>query len=398
MEKSDGEQIWVRLAANDMHKYGKRLHRVILSDITLQKQAEASLQENQAQHRQTMDVLPVGVILLGPSSDIISANSKALTLLDLSSDQIMGKNSFDPYWNVIHEDGSPFLAATRPVQQAIATLQSVHGVVMGVYRATTQDRVWLLVNAELQFNPDGSIKQVVCTLDDITKSRQAEEDRIRQSSLIDELSNRVLKEHEQVRRRFARELHDRTSPNLAALRINLMIMAKATPEVRASQIFLDRVEDTQALVDDTTFSVRDICAELRSPLSDCNGLLGLVQTYAEQFFKRTGLPVVVQCPHGEIRLAPEKELALFRIVQEALTNCLKHAKSTSIIVRLLLDSSPLLLSIQDDGVGLDFSAATLAGSEQGQGLLNMKETVNLMGGQFTLESVPGRGTRVNIEI
>jgi len=117
----------------------------------------------------------VGVLLQGPNAEILLSNPKALELLGLTQDQLLGKTSFDPKWNVIHEDGSPFPGPTHPVPQAIATRQSVREVVMGVYRPVQGDRVWLLVYAEPQLNDEGTVKQVVCTFIDITERKQAED-------------------------------------------------------------------------------------------------------------------------------------------------------------------------------------------------------------------------------
>jgi two-component system CheB/CheR fusion protein len=233
---------------------------------------------------------------------------------------------------------------------------------------------------------------------DITQRKQSEKKRASQSLLIEELSHRLVQAHEQARRRFSRELHDRTSPNLAALRINLDIITQASAEVRASAAYSDRIEDTRALIKDTTLSVRDICAELHPPALDAGGLLGVVQSYAQPFAKRTGLQVRVQCPHDEVRLAPSLELALFRIVQEALTNCAKHACAKVVLVRLQLDSSPKLLSVLDDGAGFELEPHDGVLQSRGQGLRNMKETAEFVGGRFGLESVPGRGTRVFVEL
>jgi diguanylate cyclase (GGDEF)-like protein/PAS domain S-box-containing protein len=125
--------------------------------------------------------MQVGVLLQGPQAEILLSNPKALKLLGISEDQLLGKTSFDPDWNVIHEDGSPFPGTTHPVPQAIATRRSIQNVVMGVYRPSTADRVWLSVDAEPQLNDDGTIRHVVCSFIDITERKQAE-DKLRQLS------------------------------------------------------------------------------------------------------------------------------------------------------------------------------------------------------------------------
>jgi signal transduction histidine kinase len=118
--------------------------------------------------------MQVGVLLQGPKTEIFLSNPKALELLGISEDQLLGKTSFDPDWNVIHQDGTPFPGDTHPVSQAIATRRPVRGVIMGVYRPSFRDRVWLLVDAVPQFFPDGSIRQVVCSFNDISELKKTE--------------------------------------------------------------------------------------------------------------------------------------------------------------------------------------------------------------------------------
>ena len=137
--------------------------------------------------------MQVGVLLQGPQSEIIVSNPKALELLGVTEDQLLGKTSFDPDWNVIHEDGSLFPGNTHPVPQAIANRQAVHDVIMGVYHPLKGERVWLKVDAEPQLNKDGTVQQVVCTFIDISIGKQAQE--------------ALLKSEEQFRGLFENSLH-----------------------------------------------------------------------------------------------------------------------------------------------------------------------------------------------
>jgi diguanylate cyclase (GGDEF)-like protein/PAS domain S-box-containing protein len=118
--------------------------------------------------------IDVGLLLQGPNSEIFLSNQQAFEMLGLSSDQLLGKSSFDPSWNVIHEDGSPFLSETHPVPEAIRTKQPVKEVIMGVYRPITKDRIWLLVSAIPVLNEDFGIKHVICSFIDISKRKAAE--------------------------------------------------------------------------------------------------------------------------------------------------------------------------------------------------------------------------------
>lgn len=162
-----------------------------------QQQAEAALRESEISFRSLIQDLQVGVLLQGANAEILLSNQTALDLLGLDEDQLLGKTSFDPDWTVLHEDGSPFPGATHPVPQAIATRQPVRNVVMVVYRPSKGDYVWLLVNAEPQFDKTGHIRQVICTFSDITDRRQVEEalrkSETRHRALIDAIPDLMLR-------------------------------------------------------------------------------------------------------------------------------------------------------------------------------------------------------------
>ena len=126
--------------------------------------------------RQLIDALATGVLLQGEGTRILFSNAAARDLLGLTEDQLHGRSSFDPAWNVIHEDGSPFPGEEHPVPTALRTGRPVRSVVMGVWRPVTRDRVWLLVNAEPLTHSEGaSGPEVLCTFSDITSRQQVQE-------------------------------------------------------------------------------------------------------------------------------------------------------------------------------------------------------------------------------
>jgi PAS domain S-box-containing protein len=135
---------------------------------------EELLHQSEEQLKWLVQDMHVGVLLQGPHAEMLLCNPMALELLGLSEDQLMGKTSFDPDWNVIHEDGSPFPGPTHPVPQVIATHHAVHNIVMGVFRPMTGDRVWLLVDAVPEIRQDGNLEQIVCTFIDISERKKAE--------------------------------------------------------------------------------------------------------------------------------------------------------------------------------------------------------------------------------
>jgi PAS domain S-box-containing protein len=134
--------------------------------------------------------LQVGVLLHGPQSEILLCNPKALELLGLNEAQILGSKVLEPTWNVIHEDGSPFPSENQPVPQAIITRQPVRNIIIGVYRATQADLIWLLVDAEPQLDENGSVNQVVCSFIDITKLKYTQQELLFARDKIEESESR----------------------------------------------------------------------------------------------------------------------------------------------------------------------------------------------------------------
>ena len=229
---------------------------------------------------------------------------------------------------------------------------------------------------------------------DITEQRRADEERAGYLLRLEQTSRHLVAVQEESRRRLSRELHDRTSPNLAALSINLKIIANALP---SDPTLAECLEDTRALIADTTDSIREICTEMRPPLLDYAGLAGALEGYASAFARRTGIAVRFDCALPDLRLAQNLESLLFRIFQEALTNSAKHAQASSIEVRLDHGGHPIVMTVTDNGTGFDPSRVAKNG-QVGFGLLNMREMAEVARGRFTLESAPGKGTRISVEI
>jgi anti-anti-sigma factor len=177
MRAKDGRYLWVESVATtvrDPETGAVREIVLVVRDVTARKQAEEALSEREARVRSLLESLDVGVLVQGPSTEILMSNLKALELLELTESQLIGKATSDPNWNVIREDGSAFPAEAHPVSEAIRTRLPVRDVLMGVYRRNLKDRVWILVNATPELGPDGSLKQVVCTFTDVTARKEAE--------------------------------------------------------------------------------------------------------------------------------------------------------------------------------------------------------------------------------
>jgi len=234
-------------------------------------------------------------------------------------------------------------------------------------------------------------------LTDITKMKQAESERAAYSRRLTDMARRLATLQDQERKRLSGDLHDRSSPNLAALALNISMIAEALPSPMPPEL-ADLLEDTQGLIEDTVASIRDICNDLRPPVLDYAGLFAALESHAHAFHRRTGIEVLFEGAPFERRLPAEHEALLLRVAKEAFTNCAKHAHATTLRVSIEDRDPKIVLTIADDGVGFDTAGDSMALLQPGLGLITMRELVEFAGGSFHIDSSPGQGTRVKVEL
>jgi PAS domain S-box-containing protein len=233
----------------------------------------------------------------------------------------------------------------------------------------------------------GAVQYFIAVKQDITERKRHEQ-------RVVELSRDLVVVQESARRRLSGELHDRTSPNLAAINLNLDIVTALLDGAAPVPKLTARLDDLRALVEDTASSIREISSELRPPVLDHAGLTEAIETYLRQFYRRTSIEVRFECAAAIERFAPPIESALYRIVQEALTNCAKHSRASSIILTLQVEAQRVVLTVSDNGCGFDPAGLGKTTHSSGLGTLTMREMIELIGGEFSIDSVPGEGTRV----
>ncbi len=220
----------------------------------------------------------------------------------------------------------------------------------------------------------------------------------RQRSRLRALSSQLVEAEETERRRLSRELHDQVGQNLTAMGINLNIIRSLIPDAAKGDVYL-RLDESQTLVEETTERIRNVMSDLRPPMLDDYGLLPTLRWYGEQLGVRTGLSVTVQSEEQIPSLPTAAENALFRITQEALTNVIKHAQATHVLVSVAIANETVRLTISDDGTGFDPVQIADDNGDWGWGLLIMVERAESLNGRCWIESQPnGKGTRVITEV
>jgi signal transduction histidine kinase len=222
------------------------------------------------------------------------------------------------------------------------------------------------------------------------------------------LSNQLLKAQEEERRAITHELHDEVGQDLSALIMQLGTAKSLLPKsARPARSILEEVE---ALIQQMLENLRTIIAGLRPPVLDDLGLIPALHRLGDELQEKTGMQVEIQTPHLSERLPAPLEVALFRIVQEALTNVRKHAHAQRVSITLAKENGKVLLSVQDDGVGFEKQTAPPRSSGDlilgggwripaGHfGLIGIQERVTQLGGRLDLTSALGQGTTLRVEI
>lgn len=197
------------------------------------------------------------------------------------------------------------------------------------------------------------------------------------------IAQRDLDVQEAERRHIARELHDVIGQALTALKVNLQGI-QYTDETNR---FESQLRDSIGIIDRTLQQVRDLSLDLRPSLLDDLGVVSAIRWYLDHQAQRAGFEAQFLADPPEMRLYPELETTCFRVVQEAITNVIRHAQATVVRVELRQDQEMLILTIRDDGVGFDVRAAKMrGGGDPSLGLFSMEERVQLMGGQIEVHS------------
>jgi len=243
---------------------------------------------------------------------------------------------------------------------------------------------------------DGWVKRVVTVARDMTESRQAARQLEAYSRRLQEMARRMVQAQEAERYEIAGDLHDLLGQNLTALGINLDIVRYELPESTSPQI-VTRMVRMKAIVDETIESVRVALKELRPPSLDDYGLVAALHSFANHFTQDRQFSVAVGTRGPEARMAPEVELALFRIVQEAVANASRHSGANAVRVELESEPGRLRLVVQDDGRGFRTDVERRAGTRS-IGLMLMQERADAIGANLIIESAPGTGTRVAVEM
>jgi two-component system, NarL family, sensor histidine kinase UhpB len=200
----------------------------------------------------------------------------------------------------------------------------------------------------------------------------------------------VMRAQEEERRRLARDLHDEVNQALTAILLRLEALSQDTPPQQAAE-----VAELKRLVNQAMEELLSLARQLRPSALDDHGLLPALATHVRRFAAQTGIEADLRTAGEASSLAPDQEIAIYRVAQEALANVARHADASRVEVDLEADSAGLELRVRDDGRGFD---AVGSRPSSGLGLDGMAERARLVGGELTIDSRPGLGTELCLRV
>lgn len=345
-------------------------------DITERKFAESQIRQSEARMRTLADAAFEGIIF-HKTGVLIQANNQFCEMFGFNLNELIGKDIIK-------------LLIAREAQASVK--KQIAGKFPGPYETVGMKKNGTRFPMEIRAREtelEGENVRVAAVID-ITERKQAEE-------TLRGLSSRISEIEESERKRLAQELHDQVGQNLTALGINLSTLPTLILPKEARKI-IKRLKDTQNLLDETTQSIRNVMADLRPSVLDDYGLIAAVRWYSGSFSERTGIPVKTTAQSLFPRLPSFLETTLYRIVQEGLTNVSKHARATRVNIGIRETKDKVTLTVADNGKGFNFNTVLKKKKQNIWGLLTMKERAEAIGGTLGIESSPGKGTKILIEI
>jgi two-component system sensor histidine kinase UhpB len=386
----DGRPVPVEIAVSEGRWGGRPALFGISRDLSARHEYERRVSESERQYRALFETMVQGVVYQDADGRIIGANPAAERILGLSLDELRRRTSADPRWLATRADGSPFPGDEHPTMVALQTGKPVRDVIMGVYAPADDARRWILVNAMPEVPDDAQRpRRVFATFTDITEAKRAEGALRKARDDLQRLAGHLLTVAEEERKAVAREIHDELGQVVTAMKLDVEWLRVRISD--HSDTVKEKVDALSAVVDRTLATVRDLARRLRPAMLDDLGLVPAIRWLVDDFEHHANARVRLRLPSDALTVPDGVGIAVFRMVQEALTNIARHAQASRAEVTLRASRRTLTVTVRDDGKGLPRELAAEPGA---WGLLGMVERVTSLGGTFATGSATGGGTEL----
>lgn len=359
-------------------------------DITERKRIEDLLHAREQEFRAMVENSPDVVVRYDTHCRRVYVNPAMQRQFGLSIEEILGKTPLE---------SSTMAEAAAYMQQIQEVLKSAQESQMEFpFHDIQGGEHWGHMRLVPEFNKDGEVVSVLTKTRDITDRKRAEEELKKRERDLEEsraqlrgLTARREEVREEERKHIAREVHDELGQILTGLKLNISIIEHKYAAESAS--LREHLQETLMLIDRSLEVARNVASALRPAVLDL-GIVSALEWLAGRFELSTGIQCEMIISETEIRLDENHEIALFRIVQESLTNVARHAKAQRVDIAIAKDADDYVLKVRDNGTGFDTNAKQM----NSFGLVGIRERALMLGGTIAINSRPGNGTEIEVRI
>lgn len=354
-----------------------------MMDITERKKVEEALYASEENYRTLVEQATDGIFIADLTGKFIVVNRAGCQLSQYSMNELSDMTIYD-------------LALPEELKEMPFKFDEVMSSEGGRSERKMRKKDGSIIDIEINAKILSNGK-FLAFVRDITQRKKAEKDLKDSYAAIRTLSSHLQNIREEERSHIAREIHDELGQQLTVLKLDLSWLQRKINAITEDEAMNLRINEMLNLINETVNSVRRISSSLRPSLLDDIGLLAAVEWHLQEFEKRSGIKVnfVSSELASDTPLPPSTATALFRILQESLTNIVRHANASEVNVSLFINSEVIILNISDNGVG--FNPETI-NKKKTLGILGMQERTLALGGSYKISSAEGQGTAVEVVI
>ncbi|MFC2084212.1 PAS domain S-box protein [Bacteroidota bacterium] len=357
-------------------------------DITDKKIIEKQVLSEKLRAESYLETAAVMMLVLDKKGTVTLINSKGAEILGYSKKYIIGRNWID---NFIPEENRTNIKRIlkRLMKGEIEFAEYFENAVLCRYKKI---KILGWYNTQIK-DKSGKVTGILSSAEDITERVSLRAELESSNKELRSLTEHLQKVREEERTILAREIHDDLGQSLTALKLDLSQLRK---KIDPSQIQLtEKVKSALELAGDTVETVKKISTDLRPSIIDDLGLIPAIRWYIGEFMKRSGIKVKLSLEVDEYDISEEIKISIYRILQEALTNVIRHAHASKITIGFQKKGKNLILQVKDNGIGIKERQMH---KEKSFGIIGMKERVILIGGQFEISGEKNKGTKIKVVI